>query len=257
MPVHYDKDGKIAYMTIDRPEKMNSFDSTMVEQFETHIRTFALDDEALVLILTGAGEKAFCAGIDVAEGIPGVLGPAPVDPPLRRIITLKGVELFKPIVAAVNGYCLGGGLEMLMGTDIRIACPEATFALPEVRWGITARGGGTVRLPRQIPWAVAMEMILMGDSIDAERAYQLGLINRVVPRDDLLSTAEMLAHRVCRNGPIAVRCAKESAMRTSGASLSQAYEIDYRLVSEAYRSEDAKEGPRAFREGREPRFEGR
>ena len=256
MTVRYETDGKIAYFTIDRPEKRNSFDMAMLEQFENHVRAFAADPSVWVAIITGAGDRAFCAGIDLATGLPTVTGPTPPDPPLRRLITLKGAELWKPVIAAVNGYCLGGGLELLTGTDIRIASPNATFALPEVRWGVTPRGGGNVRLPRQVPWAIAMEMLPTGDRIDAERAYQVGLINRVVPLEQLIPAAEDVAHRICRNGPIAVRAAKESAVRTSGVPLAQAWEIDFQTVAPAFNSRDATEGPRAFREGREPNYEG-
>lgn len=256
MPVHYDVDGRIAFLTIDRVEAKNAMDPEMAEQFETTILQFAADPACMVAIITGAGDEAFCAGADLRSMLPLVASGAILSTPTRRVLTLKGVEVWKPIIAAVNGYCLGGGTELLLGTDIRVAASHASFGLPEVRWAVTPRGGGAVRLPRQIPYAVAMEMLLTGERIGAQRAYEVGLINKVVEQEALLPTAEAYAHRICQNGPLALRAIKESCQRTDGVPLTYAYEIDSRLAEAAFASEDAVEGPRAFVEKRAPVYRG-
>src|SRR5581483_11634460 len=165
-----------------------------------------------VAVLTAAGERAFCAGAEMSGTVSVILaGPTPrpnPDPTMRWFS-----DVFKPIVAAVNGHCVAGGLEMLLGTDIRVAVPEATFGVSEVRWGFVPAGGTHVRLPRQVPWAIAMELLLTGQRITAERAYQVGLINLVVPRERLLAAALEYAELLATNAPLAVRTAKEIAVR--------------------------------------------
>jgi enoyl-CoA hydratase len=164
-------------------------------------------------------------------------------------------DVFKPIIAAVNGYCIAGGLEFLQGTDIRIAAEHATFGLGEVRWGIIPTGGSHIRLPRQIPWAIAMELLLTGRPIDARRAYDIGLVNQVVPAAELLTVARQWAETICKNGPLAVRTAKEIAVRALG--LESGFVLEKALGARVLASEDAKEGPRAFSEKRKARFTGR
>jgi enoyl-CoA hydratase len=158
-------------------------------------------------------------------------------------------------MAAVNGYCIAGGMEMLQGTDIRIAAEHATFGLGEVRWGIIPTGGSHIRLPRQIPWAVAMELLLTGRPINARRAHEVGLVNQVVPRDELMPTALRWAEAVCEGGPLAVQTAKEIAVRS--LTLEPGFVLEKALGARVFSSEDAREGPRAFTEKRPPRFTGR
>ncbi len=256
MPLRYDTDGSIAYLTFDRPEAHNAVDPEMMREFEERIFEFDSDASLAVAIITGAGDKAFCAGADLRETTPRVVSQEIESTPTRRVLTLKGVEIWKPIIAAVNGYCLGGGTELLLGTDIRVAADHATFGLPEVRWGLTARGGGTVRLLRQVPHAVAMEMLLTGERIGAARAYEIGLVNKVVPLAELMPAAEAYAHRIRENGPLSLRAIKESSHRIDGMPLVTAYEIDFELTKGVFSSEDAQEGPRAFMEKRMPRFRG-
>ena len=164
-------------------------------------------------------------------------------------------DVFKPIIGAVNGYCIAGGLEFLQGTDLRIAAEHATFGLGEVRWAIIPTGGSHIRLPRQIPWAIAMELLLTGKPIDAKRAYDIGLVNKVVPADQLMPAALELAETICKNGPLAVRTAKEIAVRALG--LESGFVLEKALGARVMDSEDAKEGPRAFAEKRKPNYTGK
>ncbi|RMD86336.1 MAG: enoyl-CoA hydratase/isomerase family protein, partial [Candidatus Dadabacteria bacterium] len=205
----YEKRGHIALMTINRPEAMNAFTGEMLRAMDAAFADFNEDDNLRVAILTGAGDKAFSAGMDLKEAIPALQAGDEMgyEDHTKRPFS----DVFKPIIAAVNGHCIAGGLEFLQGTDIRVAAEHATFGLGEVRWGIIPTGGTHIRLPRQIPWAVAMELLLTGRPIDAQRAYDIGLVNRVVPKEKLMETAMELAEVICENGPLAVRTAKEIA----------------------------------------------
>jgi enoyl-CoA hydratase len=254
MGLRYETVNRIAYFTLDRPDAHNAIDSEMLVEFEKRILEFNEDDQVWVAIITGAGSEAFCAGADLKKYVPKLTGGEVSSQPTRRIYTFKGAEVWKPVIAAVNGLCVAGGTEILLGTDIRVAAEHATFGLPEVRWSLTARGGATVRIPRQIPWAPAMEMLLTGARISAQRAYDIGLINKVVPADAVINEAEAYAEQICANGPLAVRAIKESVTRTSGLPLSFAYELDYRISEPVFSSADAKEGPRAFAERRTPDY---
>ncbi len=249
----YEKRDHIAIVTINRPEVMNSLTREMLTGLDAAFEDFNAEPELWVAILTGAGRKAFSAGMDLKEAIPLITSGDEMgyEDHTKRQFS----DVFKPIIAAVNGHCVAGGMEMLQGTDLRIAAEHATFGLGEVRWGIIPTGGSHVRLPRQIPWAVAMELLLTGEPIDARRAYDIGLVNRVVPFDDLLPSALELAEKICKNGPLAVQTAKEIAVR----SLAQesGFVLEKALGARVLQSEDAREGPRAFTEKRPPRFTGR
>lgn len=249
----YEKRDHIAIVTINRPEAANSLTSEMLGALDAAFDEFNNDPDLWVAILTGAGDKAFSAGMDLKEAIPLVTEGATLgyDDPTKRQFS----DIFKPIIAAVNGYCIAGGLEMLQGTDLRIAAEHATFGLGEVRWGIIPTGGSHIRLPRQIPWAIAMELLLTGRPIDAHRAHDIGLVNQVVPLDQLMPTALQLAETICKNGPLALRTAKEIAVRSLG--LESGFVLERTLGARVFSSEDAKEGPRAFTEKRPPRFTGR
>ncbi|MCP5091932.1 MAG: enoyl-CoA hydratase/isomerase family protein, partial [Gammaproteobacteria bacterium] len=187
----YEKLERIAVMTINRPEAMNALTADMLAAMDAAFEDFQNDDDLWVAVLTGTGDKSFCSGMDLAEAIPLLnagdeLG---YEDHTKRPFS----DVFKPIIAAVNGFCIAGGMEFMQGTDIRIAAEHATFGLGEVRFGLIPTGGSHVRLPRQIPWAVAMELLLTGETIDARRAYDIGLINRVVPKEDLMNEAMQLA----------------------------------------------------------------
>jgi enoyl-CoA hydratase len=214
---------------------------------------FNADPDLWVAILTGAGDRAFCAGMDLKEAIPALTEGDQMgyEDWTKRPFS----DVFKPIIGAVNGLCIAGGLEFLQGTDLRIAAEHATFGLAEVRWGQIAAGGSHIRLPRQIPWAVAMQILLTGEPIDAKRAYDIGLINQVVPGDQLMSAALELAEKISKNGPLAVRTAKEIAVR--GMTMESGFVLEKSLGQRILASEDAREGPRAFAEKRPPRFTGK
>ncbi len=249
----YDKSGHVVTVTINRPEAMNSLTAEMSAALDAAFDEFTNDDGAWVAILTGAGDRAFSAGFDLKEAIPRLLAGDFMgyeDPRKRQFSTV-----YKPIIAAVNGACIAGGLEMLAGTDLRIAAGHATFSLGEVRWGLVPMGGSHIRLPRQLPWAVAMELLLTGESISAQRAYDVGLLNKVVPLPELMPAAHALAETICKNGPLAVRTAKEIAVRALG--LEAGFVLEREVGARVIASEDAKEGPRAFAEKRPPDFTGR
>jgi enoyl-CoA hydratase len=257
VPIHYEVDDHIATITIDRPERRNALDLAHFDALAAAWKRFRDERDAWVAIITGV-EGAFCAGADLRDYIPAVTATADKDRGKFSSGTeavLRGLDIFKPIVAAVGGPCVAGGMEMLGGTDIRIACPEAVFGVLEPRQGLFAGGGTTARLPRQLAWPAAMEFLLTADKIPAERALQLGLINEVVPSDQLLARARDWARRITKNAPRAIAATKESALRgLAVGTLEEAYKIEMRLAMEIFRTDDAKEGPQAFIEKRPPNW---
>ncbi len=257
--VLYDRNEQIVTITLNRPEAMNAIDPETQAELVSAWTRFRDDDAAWVAILTGAGEKAFSAGADLKTFIPASFGTAVV----RRHHDLglggitRGLEIWKPMIAAINGHCLGGGFELALACDLRIAAEHATFGLPEVRWAIMPGSGGTQRLPRAVPLAKAMEMILMGETIDAKEAYRIGLVNRVVPLVDLMPTALHVAATLCQRGPLAVRAAKEAAIRGLSMPLADGLRLEAFLSGTLRGTEDAIEGPKAFAEKRAPKFHAR
>lgn len=253
MTVRVERDGKVVVVTIDRPEAMNSLTKDMLGAIDAAFEEFEADDDLWVAILTAAGDRAFCTGMDLKEAIPLLTAGDQLgyEDPTRRQFS----EVTKPIIAAINGHCIAGGLEMVAGTDLRVAVDTATFGLGEVRWGLVPAGGSHIRIPRQIPWAIAMELLLTGDPITAQRAYEVGLVNRVVPASELMPTALGLAERICKNGPLAVRTSKEIAVRA--LDLVPGFVLEKELAKKVFASDDAKEGPKAFAEKRKPDFKGR
>jgi enoyl-CoA hydratase len=251
--IRYEKRDRVAVVTIDRPDAMNALTVEMLGALDSAFAEFEGDDDLWVAILTASGDRAFCTGMDLKEAIPLLTSGDELgyEDHTKRQFS----DVFKPIIAAVNGHCIAGGMEMLAGTDLRVAAEHATFGLGEVRWGLVPAGGSHIRFPRQIPWALAMELLLTGDPIDARRAYEIGLVNRVVPSDELMPTALKLADRICKNGPLAVRTSKQIAVRSLG--LEPGFVLEKALAARVFASEDAVEGPRAFAEKRKPRFKGR
>jgi enoyl-CoA hydratase len=249
----YEKRGRIVVMTINRPKSLNAFTREMLVGMDAAFEDFNQDPDLWVAIFTGTGERAFCTGMDMKDALPAINSGDSMgyeDPVKRPFYTI-----YKPIIAAVNGLCIAGGMEFLQGTDIRIAAENASFGLAEVRWGVIPVGGSHIRLPQQIPWAVAMEMLLTGQPIDATRAYQIGLINKIVPADKLFEEAWAWAEKICENGPLAVRTAKEIAVRALNNEPN--FVLEKAIGARVFQSEDAKEGPRAFAEKRKPNYRGR
>lgn len=269
MPIHFEpEDGHIVRITIDRPEARNSLDMEHFSLLRQAWERFGADDELWVAVITGVGPD-FCVGADLKTYIPQVTalqrqlaetGTAEIDgfrldDGVKAV--LRGVKLYKPIVAAVNGTCVAGGMEMLGGCDLRVASTEATFAVMEPKRGLFAGGGTTVRLPRQIPFPAAMELLLCADRVPAARAFEMGLLNEVTSPDLLLERAYDYARRITANGPFAVRKTKESVLRGLATDMDEAYKIESAISTEVFSSEDAKEGPRAFAEKRPPVWQNR
>lgn len=249
----YEKRDRIAVMTLNRPQAANAMTREMIVGMDAAFDDFNADPKLHVAILTGAGTRAFCTGMDMKSALPAIAAGDSMgyeDPVKRPFQTI-----YKPIIAAINGMCMAGGMEFMLGTDIRLAAEHASFGLSEVRWAVIPVGGSHIRLPQQIPWAVAMEMLLTGASIDARRAYEVGLINRIVPAERLLDEALILAGKICDNGPLAVRTAKEIAVRALNNEPN--FVLEKAIGARVFSSEDAREGPKAFAEKRKPVYTGR
>lgn len=262
-----ERQGRIAIITINRPEVRNAVDPETIDELARALAEFRDDPKLWVGVLTGTGDKAFSAGFDLSsasalfggggsggggEGIGAM-------PSMGRIFygVSKGLELWKPTIAAINGLALGGGLEIALACDLRVAAEHATFGLPEVRWSLIAAGGGLARLPRAIPLAKAMEIILLGQRMSAQEALHYGLVNKVVPLDQVMPSAMEWANRICELGPLAVRASKECALKGLDTNLEDAMRLDEYLLVRLLQTEDIKEGPTAFLQKRKPEFKGR
>lgn len=258
MPVHLEVDADgVALITIDRPERMNAMDADAYAQL-SEAWTRVRDDAAVrSAVITGAGERAFTTGADIKSFL---TAPTPWEElwnTQRGQLLNRGLEVWKPVIAAVNGYCLGGGMTLLLATDVRVAADHASFGLSEVKRGVVAGNGGTQRLLAQVPHAVGMEILLTGDRFDAATAERWGLVNRVVPQAELLETAMDYARRIAANAPLAVQATKELALRARDTPLHDGLRMEQAMNRLLAETEDAREGPAAFAEKREPRFEGR
>ncbi|MDP2916667.1 MAG: enoyl-CoA hydratase-related protein [Dehalococcoidia bacterium] len=249
MIVNYEKDGRVAIITMNRPEALNAMSFELQQELHSRLVDFRDDPELWVAILTGTG-KAFCAGADIKEMEPG----KPVNLSSLPATPMRGLNLWKPLIAAVNGWALGAGMELVLISDIRIASEKARFGLPEVNVGLIPGMGGTGRLPRMIPWCKAAELVLTGKPIDASEAYRIGLINTVVPAEQLMTTAKDWANTMCQAGPLAVRAAKEAMVRGYNMTLSEALQLEQSLHSFLSNTEDFAEGTKAFKEKRKPVF---
>ena len=260
MNVLYEKRGRVAYVTINRPEARNAIDKETAQALSKTWEDFRDDDTLWVAVLTGAGDKSFSAGADLKSLIPSLTdtGQAPGqtnDGGFGGIT--RGFECWKPMIAAINGYCLAGGFEMMLGCDLRIASENAVFGLTETRWNLIPAAGGTQRLPREVPLAKAMEIILMAEQITAAEAYRIGLINKVVPQNELMNEVERWVATLLERGPLALRAAKQAMLQGLNLPLSEGMALEQRLFSNLLRTEDSREGPLAFAQKRKPEFKGR
>jgi enoyl-CoA hydratase len=255
MSVTYEQQGHIALVTIGRPEKRGALNAAGYTALAEAWRRAAATPSVRVAVLTGTGDS-FCAGSDLGEFIPSVTGRGSEGERSSNIASdgayavLRDVDFPKPIVAAVGGPAMGSGMEMLLAADIRLAAPEASFGIPEVRRGLFSGGGSTVRLPRQIPYPLAMEMLLTGRKVTAGEALAWGLINRIVDRADLLDAALETAGLIAANSPTAVQATKRSVLEGLRGSLDEAYAGELRYAAHVFAGPDAIEGPRAFVEKR-------
>ncbi len=265
--VEFEQQGHIAVVTINRPETRNAFSPEVLVRLADAWRTVEHDDDIRVAVITGAGDTAFSAGADLKLLIPLMTGARQpeneydeaiaADPAIGRRALLRDHDPGKPVIAAVNGLAIAGGFELMIACDLRVAADGARLGLQEAKWGLFPLSGSTVRLPRQIPKAVAMEILLTGDLIDAARAQELGLINRVVPQQDVLAVARRYAETISENGPVAVQAIRRSVRETAGRPEQDALAMETDIGWPVFQTEDAVEGPRAFAEKRRPEFKGR
>ena len=247
MAVDYQKEGKIAIFTINRPEAMNALSAQVRRELNEAMADFRDNPDLWVGILTGAGDRAFSAGADIKEFTSG-----PAEASGGAVAPVSADQIWKPFIAAINGYALGGGLELAMTCDIRIAAEHARLGQPEINIGYMPGMGGTQRLPRFVPWAKAAEMLLMGVQIDAQEAYRIGLVSKVVPLEQLMPTAREWAETICQRGPLGVRASKEAMIRGYSMPLEEGLQLERSLNSQIRATEDFMEGARAFAEKRPP-----
>ena len=244
--------GHVEILTINRPDARNAINRATAVALGDALDACESDDDVWVVVLTGAGDKAFSAGMDLKAF---ALGEFPVTDKGFGGITQR--DFPKPLIAAANGSALAGGFEILISCDMVVAADHAKFGIPEASRGLIAGGGGLIRLPKRIPLAVAYEMALTADPIDAARAYELGLVNRVVPGDRVLDEAIALAERIAKNAPLAVRISKDVMKRSRELSEEECWELNTESFGVIGRSADALEGAIAFAEKREPNWQGK
>lgn len=263
MPIRFETQQRIAIITIDRPQVHNALDLDTSHELGEAWKRFRDDTELWVAIVTGVGDKAFSAGADLralgefyraltplqrrqrGETQPGLGG------------LTRNLEVWKPIIAAVNGYCFGGGLELALACDIRLCSENAQFGLTETSRGIIPGAGGTQRLPRIVPVGIALEMIFTAKKINAAEAYRIGLVNRVTPQAELMNAAIALANEICANAPLAVQTAKMAVWKGLELPLADGLRLENLLGEPLRTSEDTQEGIAAFAEKRKPQFQGK
>jgi len=253
----YEKKEDIGLLTINRPDKLNAISNELTSELKQLLGEIENDEELRVLIITGAGDKAFVAGADIKELVDR-------DAKIGRRVSRERQEIFSrienlqiPVIGAVNGYALGGGLEIALACSIRVCSEKAQFGAPEVKLGIIPGDGGTQRLPRLVGLGRAMEMILTGDFIDAQEAYRIGLVNKVFPHEEMMDGAMELAQRIASRPPLAVRYAKEAVNRSQGGDAVSGFALESYLHALACTTEDKKEGVSAFLEKRKGEFKGK
>jgi E-phenylitaconyl-CoA hydratase len=253
MPIEYVKEDHIATFTINNPEVMNALTPTQVAEWTDALIDFREDKNMWVGIVTGAGEKAFCTGLNLRSAGQTAGGEAR---PIPQETLVRGLKLYKPLIAAINGYALGGGLEIALACDIRIASENAQLGLTEVTLGLLPGWGGTQRLPRLIPFGVAAEMMIMGRRVKADEALAIRLVHEVVPLENLMEAARARAQKIAESAPLAVQGVKEAMLRGIEMSLADGLTLESELGRRVNSSKDFAEGMKAFAEKRKPNYTG-
>ncbi len=252
MAIDYKKEGKVAIFTLNRPP-VNAVNMEVVRELHEAMVGFRDDPDLWVGIITGAGEKAFSAGADIKDTLPFMKEYR--DSPWEFPASLwRGLEIWKPLIAAINGLAVGGGLEIALACDIRIASEKARLGTPEVTLGLIPGWGATQRLPRMVPWCKAAEILLTGRLIDAQEAYRIGLVNEVVPPEAVMPKAMEWAEVICQAAPLAVRAAKEAMIRGYSLTLEDGLRLENSLNRYLFGTEDFTEGTTAFVEKRKPDY---
>jgi E-phenylitaconyl-CoA hydratase len=252
MPIEYQKEGHIAIFTINNPEVMNALTPTQVAEWTDALIDFRDDKSLWVGIVTGAGERAFCTGLNLRSAGGGGEGARPI--PKETLV--RGLKLYKPLIAAINGYALGGGLEIALACDIRIASENAQLGLTEVTLGLLPGWGGTQRLPRLVPFSVASEMMIMGRRVKADEALAIRLVHEVVPLEKLMEAAKARAEKIAESAPLAVQGVKEAMLRGIEMTLEEGLALETELGRRVNSSKDFAEGMKAFAEKRKPNYTG-
>jgi enoyl-CoA hydratase len=266
MSIEVERHGHIALVRLNRPEARNALNPEMVVGLVETWKELRDDDDVRVIVVTGTG-SCFCAGADLGELAPLLSGAkTPVTAEDKAIAAdnslifqavLRDFDCEKSVIAAINGHAIAGGMEMVQGTDIRVAVPGARIGVQEVKWAIFPAGGSSVRIPQQMPFAKAMELLLTGDTIMSEEALAYGFLNYVVPPEELLPKAMEIAEKISANGPIAVKAIRASARACLGLPEKEALALELVHAMPVFDTEDAREGPRAFMEKRQPVYKGR
>jgi enoyl-CoA hydratase len=262
-----ERQGHLLIITLNRPERQNAINGEMLVRLYDACVEADTDPDIRCIVLTGAGGN-FCSGADLKEMAGGhqgnaevdeldVMGRLGADPDLPWKALLRTWRPNVPIILAAEGTAIAGGTELLGATEIRVAGESAKFGISEVRWSLYPMGGSAVRIPRQIPYTIACELLLTGDHISAQRALELGLIGHVVPDGEALAKAIEIGNRICENGPLAVKALLKTLRETNGMEENEALTHEFTYGWDVFGSEDAKEGPRAFKEKRTPNFQGK
>lgn len=266
-PLLYEVSAGVATITLNRPEARNALSPEMLCRLADAFTEAAEDEAVRVVILTGTGNKVFCAGGDLALTLPLMTGARQPqtewdyrlldDPEVMRRSSLREWRFDKPVIVAINGHCMAAGMEISLACDIRLAVEGASFALPEVKRGLIPFAGALARLPRYIHHGIAMEMLMTGDALPADRALAAGLVNRLLPPDELMPVARAMAESIAANGPYAVQTVKRTVREVAGRSYTEGFAIEDDAKARVMATEDAREGPRAFMEKRSPLYSGR
>tara|TARA_R110000751_G_scaffold271365_2_gene371307 strand:- start:149336 stop:150109 length:774 start_codon:yes stop_codon:yes gene_type:complete len=257
MAIDFEVSDGIATVTINRPERLNAMDGDHYRMLSDAWIKIRDTDQIRAAVVTGAGDRSFSVGADLKSFTTSQMALSQTWLPQRDMLINRGLEVFKPVISAINGYCIGGGLTLMLATDIRVCSQDATFGLAEVKRGVIAANGGTQRILKQLPYAIGMEMLLTGDTISADEAERWGLINRVVAKADVLAAAYSFAQRIAENAPLALQASKELALRSQDMDLASGLRAEQLTLRLLQTSDDNFEGASAFAEKRKPRFQGR